>query len=102
MSYTLTELFTIKNDKSAFKRIMRWIHSEEKPDEVSLAKTVSSVITHILIEMEGSDNKEEAKDKAKGYRLDDWIIIQKNLVFGDITVSGAFSQIEEMLNENRF
>lgn len=100
MSYTLANLFILKRDKAPFKRLMKCIRRGEQLNEISMAKTISSIVTHILIEMEGSETSEEAKSKAIGYRLNDWVAIQTDLIEGELTSEEAFNSIEVMLNEN--
>ena len=100
MFYNTSVLFYLKKDKASFKRILRFLNATEKPSEVTLAKNISSVITHIIIEMEGSQTKDEAKEKAEGYQLFAWLDLQNKLLNGDINVSYALAKIQELLEEH--
>ena len=97
MEYSVATLFYIKRDKPCFKKIIKSLSSKSQPSEVTLAKNISSVITHILIEMEGSETKEEFKSKAEGYKIYDWLELQTALLNGSYSVPETLEEIQSML-----
>lgn len=98
-NYTVANLFFIKKDKAAFKSITNWISNNIEPPEIQFVKSVSSVITHILIEMENSNSADEAMSKASGYRLVEWSELCNKLINANVSVDEAINKIKNMVNE---
>lgn len=98
-SYTVANLFFIKKEKAGFRNIINWIHRNEEPPEVSLLKSVSSVITHIAIEMENSISQEEVIDKAEGYKLDKWVELELDLVRGRLSSDEVALIVKSMIED---
>ena len=97
--YTVAHLFLIKKDKAAFKEVSKWVLGDERPDEVVLAKCLSSVITHALIEVEHSNSSEESVAKLEGYRIEELSKIEYNLISGATPVVVIIKILERIVLE---
>lgn len=100
MKYDVATLFFTKRDKVCFRRVYNYVRTGTVSSDLSLAKSISSIITHILIEMEGTEDKEEIAAKALGYRLYDWLDLQRQLISGVTSKEEALSTIKSMLEVN--
>ena len=99
MSYTLANLFVLKKDKAAFKRVVNWIANDENPDEVEYAKSLSSIITHALIEVEYAKSEDDAIARLEGYRVEELTKMLYNLISSATPVYVSIRVLENMLKD---
>lgn len=97
--YSVAHLFLIKKDKAAFRNITNWINGQAKVTDITLAKSVSSVMTHILIEMEGARTSTDSVDRCIGYRLFDWSKLFDECITGKETVEEVLEDIRKMISD---
>ena len=98
-SYTVANLFYIKRDKAGFRNLSNWLSKNIEPSEIVFVKSISSVVTHILIEMENSSTTHEAMLKATGYKLEQWSKLVDDLINAVVSVEQASDKIKTMLGD---
>lgn len=91
-------LFELKRDKAAFRTMRKFIKGEEV-NSVTLAKSVSSVLTHALIEVEGAGSLEDASQRYSAYHLEEISFMLMGLITGDIEVEVIRKVFKEWLDE---
>ena len=97
--YSLKDLLNIKKDKPAVRVINKFVSGEEI-DEIMLTKSLSSLITHGLIEIEHSESYEEAQSKHEGYHLEDLALSLYCFMAGNLDMEEIRLRLEGMLNES--
>lgn len=92
----LRELLTLKKDKPAARILYKFITTEEEIGELEIAKAISSVVTHALIECEHSETFEECQKKHEGYCVEQLSLLLYSVTACNIDIEEARDRLRRL------
>lgn len=95
--YSFKDLLDLKRDKSGIKIMRQWLFNGKQFNEVTIAKAMSSTLTHALIELENNEDI----DLAEGYGVAFLSDLLNNLVQGRSNIEVIRRIMIARINEER-
>ena len=93
--YNLAYLMNIKKDKTPVRELLRWMNGK-KCSDIQLAKYLSSLQTHCLIDIEESGEPE----RINSYKLVELSDLYSSFIVGKLSQDEVKKQLEILIKED--